>query len=1220
VTTTDHRPPPVQDTPPPPRIKVKLPSRDDNGELILPPSAVSFAWIYAGPNGATVKAKGTPVPVNDAGARTHLEWECPQCPGSAQWISANAKAQPICSRCRNRLVRAGRRRMPAVPWARIGRSQRERLQAAAATGAVLAAGTVADVADLPWYGDAAQLAAVPACIAGSWWLTRVYFTRRAVKAGRVDLRDEVAGKRARKLIARRGRLAAYIAAAASMWVEVADVVNLDPATADGAAALLALAGIGVVGSRPYRAWADDRARRARAPRDEPAPGVDPVPAGARRDAADWAATVATGTLPGTAVDVSTWQTDEGGRRMVIRNSGRRAALTDEKLRMALPLVAGAFDVPLSAIGWVPEHEESPNAALLLVQPNSPLNDIVKGEPIDVVPVERAVAHMGRRIDGTPLQTRLFTPGWGAPSRVIIGTKGSGKALALDTPVPTPNGWTTMGEIRTGDRVFDENGQVCTVTLAAEIMYGRPCYEVEFSDGTVIVADEQHRWKTTTLRGRWQQANHARPSRAKAQRLRDSGWSTEGPRLAMRTMHDVEPVTTEQIAATLKVDLGGNAGLCSNHAIDNCGPLEYPKRDLPIAPYTLGAWLGDGRTDYASIASDDDEILEQIRLDGYEITRQAEPFMYGIRNRHDRNRRIAEARALIAQGWSVSAAERHTGLPRSAVAGAAGSELPEVVSPADPQERHQTMTELFRNLGVFGNKHIPDAYLRGSVDQRRALLAGLMDTDGTCEKSGQSVFAVTSERLARDTYELVTGLGFKATIRTKRVKGRTEASSTCYMVAFTAHEPVFRLRRKLDRQRPVAETSTSRRRYIVDVRPVESVPVRCIAVDSPSHLFLASKACIATHNTETIRRLILAMLCARIDGLQGPKRLVAPFLHDPKRGADYGAYRRQVCGFSIGSDTLHMIVEGFAREMDRRYDALASTVWIDAKGREREGERPFDPYTMGPVLSLMLDEFHIDAKDTALMAKLEPFGRKMRAAGIEVNLATHLSTIGDTGSQGFRDMCAGGEAWLLRTTLGLNAALATGGTLNGDPRLLPRVPGMVLQSSGEDVTMQARVAYDDPETLYDLLYDDDNESRIQPIEWPQETLDAFGPDLVAWMQASQGRQVGTAATSAPVGYRPSGQPDGSAEDRGALDVLAQVLLKRGGPARRGDIMTDSLWTWTMKTLSNCLRSGQDVNPAIIRKADGPSGAYVLTPYGVEWARLIGDRRQEDTDAAAAETSE
>jgi replicative DNA helicase len=79
--------------------------------------------------------------------------------------------------------------------------------------------------------------------------------------------------------------------------------------------------------------------------------------------------------------------------------------------------------------------------------------------------------------------------------IVAARPGVGKALALGTPLPTPHGWTTMGEVGVGDELLGADGQPTRVVAATQIMLGRPCYEVEFSDGTVIVADAEHQWPT-----------------------------------------------------------------------------------------------------------------------------------------------------------------------------------------------------------------------------------------------------------------------------------------------------------------------------------------------------------------------------------------------------------------------------------------------------------------------------------------------------------------------------------------------------------------------------------------------------------------------------------------------------------------------------------------------------------------------------------------------------
>jgi deoxycytidine triphosphate deaminase len=132
----------------------------------------------------------------------------------------------------------------------------------------------------------------------------------------------------------------------------------------------------------------------------------------------------------------------------------------------------------------------------------------------------------------------------------------GKALGIGTLVPTVAGWRTMGSLRVGDQVFGVDGRPTPVVAATEIMTGRPCFEVCFSDGQTIIADAAHLWCTTTKSAR----KHGRPSGI---------------------------ATTVEIAATLR------AGKEWNHHIALAEPVQYPEQSLPIDPYVLGIWLGDG---------------------------------------------------------------------------------------------------------------------------------------------------------------------------------------------------------------------------------------------------------------------------------------------------------------------------------------------------------------------------------------------------------------------------------------------------------------------------------------------------------------------------------------------------------------------------------------------------------------------------------------------------
>lgn len=83
--------------------------------------------------------------------------------------------------------------------------------------------------------------------------------------------------------------------------------------------------------------------------------------------------------------------------------------------------------------------------------------------------------------------------WTTPFVLWVMSRNAGKALALDTPIPTPDGFTTMGELRVGDFVIDENGDSTKVIYTSDVFVGNDCYELTFSDGEQIVADANHIW-------------------------------------------------------------------------------------------------------------------------------------------------------------------------------------------------------------------------------------------------------------------------------------------------------------------------------------------------------------------------------------------------------------------------------------------------------------------------------------------------------------------------------------------------------------------------------------------------------------------------------------------------------------------------------------------------------------------------------------------------------
>jgi replicative DNA helicase len=419
----------------------------------------------------------------------------------------------------------------------------------------------------------------------------------------------------------------------------------------------------------------------------------------------------------------------------------------------------------------------------------------------------AIASRGGVSSGVPtgfVDLDAVTNGLHPGQMVIIAARpGIGKALALDTPLPTPTGWTTMGDVAVGDQLLGADGRPTTVVAATDVMQGRPCYEIEFSDGTVIVADGEHQWLTET-----------RASRRSAQQAA-TGYNRHRNQ---RTFAEVR--TTEEIAATLRCR---TADRRLNHSVGNCRPLDLPDADLLIPPYSLGVWLGDGSSHAANFTSADPEIAIHVEAEGL----RAEP--------RGRMRYTLHPSCGLVQYQSC-------------------------------RDRHGSIQARLRTLDLLGNKHIPLVYLRGSLAQRRALLAGLLDADGTVTPGGLVQFSVTSARLSHDVRELVVSLGYRCGISTKQVRGRTEQSATAYTLTFSTEDDVFRLERKrlAHKQRRRYSSARSGARYIVDVRPVRSVPVRCVQVNSSNHLYLAGESMIPTHNSTL--GLDLARSCSVAHGM------------------------------------------------------------------------------------------------------------------------------------------------------------------------------------------------------------------------------------------------------------------------------------------------------------------------------------------------------------------
>lgn len=370
-------------------------------------------------------------------------------------------------------------------------------------------------------------------------------------------------------------------------------------------------------------------------------------------------------------------------------------------------------------------------------------------------------------------------------------RGWGKALALDTPLPTPEGWTTMGCVQVGDQLLDEQGKTCTVTGTFEVD-AREAWRLWFSDGAHIDACGDHLWVTLDALERKRLNRKGRPIPA--------DWASK------------PPLQTRDVVKTLFRGKRGDR----NHSIPVAQPLDLPKKELPLDPYLLGVWLGDGSRNNSDITCHEDDAPH------YEVACTKAGLTWTEGHRQKKSPKVGV--------WSISR------------------------SPPKATNRGPRSTNPFflglKSLGVLKNKHIPSVYLRASKEQRLALLQGLMDTDGyIAPESGHAEFTTVLPALVSGFMDLARGLGQKPISLEGRSMLNGVDHGPKWRINWRPTIPVVTLPRKLAQVRERgAQWMRNEHRMIVGAEPLPPQKMRCVTVDSPHSMYLAGAGMIPTHNT------------------------------------------------------------------------------------------------------------------------------------------------------------------------------------------------------------------------------------------------------------------------------------------------------------------------------------------------------------------------------------
>jgi hypothetical protein len=151
----------------------------------------------------------------------------------------------------------------------------------------------------------------------------------------------------------------------------------------------------------------------------------------------------------------------------------------------------------------------------------------------------------------PYQVRLVEAFHTHTYNINMSSRQTGKALALNTPIPTPTGWTTMGEIKVGDKILSSDGLPTEVIFATEVMHDHDCYQIEFDTGETVIADADHLWPICH----------------------------DKTRLVCSTVDLISLFEKRQKWR-------------QSIYVETTSPVVGIECDLPVPSYTLGVWLGD----------------------------------------------------------------------------------------------------------------------------------------------------------------------------------------------------------------------------------------------------------------------------------------------------------------------------------------------------------------------------------------------------------------------------------------------------------------------------------------------------------------------------------------------------------------------------------------------------------------------------------------------------
>jgi len=460
--------------------------------------------------------------------------------------------------------------------------------------------------------------------------------------------------------------------------------------------------------------------------------------------------------------------------------------------------------------------------------------------------------------------------------------GLGKSQPLTAKIATPDGWKFMFEMKVGDTIFGSNGK--PQAIEAIFPQGiRPVYRVTMNDGTSTECDEEHLWMV----------------RDRNRKNRGTGWTVK-PLSEIIAMGVLEKTSEKRIASGRKPVLKFEIPLAQ--------PVEYTEKQYFIHPYIMGMILGDGSLcgEVACISIPDFE-QESVK-------------------------RISDLLPPDLKLWVNKYAC-----------------CPQYYFTQTKTTRKNPFMEEIRRLGlnVKGeNKFIPVEYLQGSIEQRRQLLCGLMDSDGSIAK-GRVTFHSMCFGLVSGVQELVQSLGGQAIVR-KYDRGWKGIE---WQVNVRVFECPFILERKRI-QWSVSKKNYAQRR-IQSVEYIGGKECQCIRVSSPDRLYLTDDF-IVTHNT--CQAIATAIAIGDF-----PVIVICPSslkINWEREWAMWSGHKATVLSDSIKNTWYNLFTMGFADVFIVNYESLKKYFVASI-------DQPIDPKT-GKKVPLRIN--HIKFKSTINLVK------------------------------------------------------------------------------------------------------------------------------------------------------------------------------------------------------------------------------------------------------------